>query len=180
MPVHLRRKILKSLNEQSVLSPYCPWCVFLGVSSSFAWLFTGLDDLLGRLERMEQNSSRVVPHAFDTTDTSGDETEGNEPRGRVRSNRTYNMRNVWGADELSRFFVTGPTNASGKHSLFHCPICKKGVCVKTRGVHEILRHHQRTKHSARSQSHRSETPVWRVLDFEGNPLREEEVERQHE
>ena len=62
--------------------------MFLGVCSSFAWLLTGLDDVLGRVERMEQSSQRIVSHTFETTDTSGDETEGSEPwRSVVRKGR---------------------------------------------------------------------------------------------
>ena len=64
--------------------------MFLVVCSSFAWLFTGLDDdVLGRVERMEESSPRTVPHIFETTHTSVDETEGSEPRRRVRSKRTF-------------------------------------------------------------------------------------------
>ena len=50
----------------------------------------------------------------------------------------------------------------------------------THGVHEILRHFQGTKHFPRDQHLRLETPGWRVLDFQGNVMREEEVERQLE
>ena len=50
----------------------------------------------------------------------------------------------------------------------------------TLGVHEILCHYQGTKHFPRDQHFRLKTPGWRVLDFEGNPMREEEVDRQRE
>ena len=50
----------------------------------------------------------------------------------------------------------------------------------TQGVHEILRHYKGTKHFPRDQRLRLGAPGWRVLDFEGNPMREEEVERQQE
>ena len=144
--------------------------------SSFAWLLTGLDDVLGRVERIKQSSPRFVLHTFETTDTSSDETEGSEPPRSVRSKRTI----VWGADELGRFFVTGPTDASEKPSHFYCWFCRKNVSVRTHGVHEILRHYQRTKHFPRDQRLRLETPGWRVLDFEVKIMREEEVERQRE
>ena len=45
---------------------------------------------------------------------------------------------------------------------------------------EILRHYQGTGHFPRDQRLRLETPGWRVLDFEGNVMREEEVEHQRE
>ena len=47
-------------------------------------------------------------------------------------------------------------------------------------MHEILRHYQGTKHFPRDQRLRLETPGWRVLDFEGNVMRDEEVARQRE
>ena len=154
--------------------------MFLSVCLSFTWLFTGLDDVLGRVERIEQSSRRSVPHTFETTDTSGDETEGSEPRRRVRSKRTYKMKKVWGADELGRFFVTGPMDASGKPSHFYCRICRKDVSVMTHGVHEILRHYQGTNYFPQDQRLHLETRGWHVHDFEGNVIREEEVERQRE
>ena len=43
--------------------PYHPR-MFLSVCSSFAWLFTGLDDVLGRLERFQQSASRIAPHTL--------------------------------------------------------------------------------------------------------------------
>ena len=50
----------------------------------------------------------------------------------------------------------------------------------THGVHEILRDYQETQHLPRDQFIRLETPGWRVFDFEGQPRREEEIERQRE
>ena len=47
-------------------------------------------------------------------------------------------------------------------------------------VHKILRHYQGTKHFLRDQRLRLETLGWRVLDFEGNPMRQNETERQRE
>ena len=50
----------------------------------------------------------------------------------------------------------------------------------TDGHHEVLRHFQGRRHFARDQRFRLETPGWRVLDFQGNPLTENELERQRE
>ena len=50
----------------------------------------------------------------------------------------------------------------------------------THGPHEIFRHYQGVKHFARDKRLRLETPGWRVLDFEGNPLSESELERRKE
>ena len=50
----------------------------------------------------------------------------------------------------------------------------------THGVQEVLRHYQGTKNFPRDQRFRLETPGWRVLDFEGNVMREQDVERQWE
>ena len=81
-----------------------------------------------------------------------------------------------GANEVGQFFVTGATDAAGKPSHFYCRVCRKDVSVLTHGPHEILRHYQGVKHFARDQRLRLETPGWRVLDFEGNPLSESELE----
>ena len=148
--------------------------------STTAWLFTGLDDVLGRVERMEQGLPGAVRHASQTRDTSGDETDMSEPRRRVRTKKTFKMKKVWGASELGRFFVTGPTDASRKPSYFYCRLCRKDVSVLTHGMHEILRHYQGTKQFPRDQRLRLETLRWRVLDFEGNVMRDEEVARQRD
>ena len=55
-------------------------------------LFTGLDDVLSRLEQVEQRPSRALPRLGDTTDTSGVETDAGEPRRRLRSKKTYKMK----------------------------------------------------------------------------------------
>ena len=54
------------------------------------------------------------------------------------------------------------------------------MSVLTHGHHEVLRHFQGCRHFARDQRLRMETPGWRVLDFQGNPLSEDELERQRE
>ena len=78
---------------------------------------------------------------------------------------------------MGRFFVTRATDAAGKPSHFFCHICLKDGSVLRHGPHEVLRHFQGVKHTARDQRLRLETPGWRVLDFEGNPLSESELER---
>ena len=50
----------------------------------------------------------------------------------------------------------------------------------THGHYEVLRHFQGRSHFAREQRLRLETPGWCVLDFQGNPLSEDELERQRE
>ena len=54
------------------------------------------------------------------------------------------------------------------------------MSVLTHGGYEIIRHFQGHRHFARDQRLRLETPGWRVLDFDGNPLPEDELERQRE
>ena len=54
------------------------------------------------------------------------------------------------------------------------------MSVLTHGHHEVLRHFQGRRHFARDQRLRLETPGRRVLDFQGNPLSEDELERQRE
>ena len=140
-----RAQILEPLMSSEYCFRTIHVCSFACAYSSLgAWFFRGLGDVLGRVERLEQRSPRIVPHTFETTDTSGDETDVSEPQRTVRSKRTYKMKKVWGANELSRFFVTGPTDASGKPIRFYWQICRKDVCVITHGVHEILRNYQGT------------------------------------
>ena len=76
--------------------------------------------------------------------------------------------------------MTGATDAANMPSHFYCRLCQKNVSVLTHGHHEVLRHYQGRRHFARDQRLRFETPGWRVLDFHGNPLEEDELERQRE
>ena len=137
-------------------------------------MFTELDAVL---QHLGQSNVRPGVAAVEKSDSSADESEASHPRRRVRSKRTFKMKKVWGADELGQFFVTGATDAAGKPSHFFCRVCRKDVSVLTHGPHEILRHYQGVKHFARDQRLRLETAGWRVLDFEGNPLSETELER---
>ena len=76
--------------------------------------------------------------------------------------------------------MTGPSEAANMPSHFYCRLCRKNVSVLTHGHHEVLRHFQGRRHFGRDQRLRLETPGWRVLDFQGNPLTEDELERQRE
>ena len=133
-------------------------------------LCTGLDDVLSQLEQVKHMQSRVLPRLGDTSDTSGDESNAGEPRRRLRSKKSYKMKRAWGTSDVGRLFVTGPTDVATKPSHFYCRICH----------HEILRHFQGSKHFPRDQRLRLETPGWEVLDYEGNVMSPEEVERQRE
>ena len=143
-------------------------------------LFTASDDVLSRLEQVEQRPSPALPRLGDTTDTSGDESDAGEPRRRLRSKKTYKMKRAWGTSDVGRFFVTGPTDVATKPSPFYCRICRKDVSVLTHGHHEILRHFQGSKHFPRGQRLRLETPGWEVLEYEGTVMSPAEVERQRE
>ena len=90
------------------------------------------------------------------------------------------MKKVYVATELGRFFVTGPSEAAKMPTHFCCRVCRKNVSVLTKRHHEVLRQFQGSRHFARDQRLRLETPGWRVLDFHGNPLNEDELERQRE
>ena len=63
-------------------------------------------------------------------------------------------------------------------SQFYFQVCRKNVSVLTHGHHDVLRHLQGSRHFARDQRLRLETPGWRVLVFRGNPLSEDELKRQ--
>ena len=141
---------------------------------------TGLDDVLSRLEQVQQRPFRALPQLGDTSDTSDDESNIGGPRRRLHSKKTYKVKKAWGTSDVGRFFVTGPTDVATKPSHFYCRICRKDVSVLTHGQHEILRHFQGSKHFPRDQCLRLETPGWEVLDYEGNIMSLAEVERQRE
>ena len=122
----------------------------------------------------------LCPTHLRATNTRGDQAERSELRRIVRSKRTYKMKNVWGLYELGRFLVTGASDESGKPSHFYGRICRMDVSVLTHGVHESLHRFQGTKHFPRDQRLQLEPPGWRTLDFEGNPMKEEEIEWQRE
>ena len=140
-------------------------------------MFTELDAVL---QHLGQSAASSGAHVADRTDTSADDSKASHPRRRVRSKRTYKMKKLWGAEEVSWFFVNGATDAAGQPSHFYCRICRTDVSVLTHGPHEVLRLFQVVKHFARDQRLRLETPGWRVLDFEGNPLIESELEHRKE
>ena len=76
--------------------------------------------------------------------------------------------------------MTGSSDAANMPSHFYCQLCPKNESVLTYGHHEVLRHFQGRRHFARDQRLGLETPGWRVLDFQGNPLAEDELERERE
>ena len=142
-------------------------------------LLSELDEVLDKLNQgpsIPQQQHRVL----ETTDTSGEDTDIEQPRKRVRSRRTFKMKKGYAVGELAQFFVTEPTDAANKLSEFYCRVCWKDVSVLTHGGYEIIRHFQGHRHFARDQRLRLETPGWRVLDFDGNPLSEDELERHRE
>ena len=146
------------------------------VSPSVVW-FAELDDVLGK---RNHGPSAARPPIVETTDTSGEETDTSQPRRRVHSKRTFKLRKSYATSELARFFVTGPTDASTKLSEFYCRLCRKDVSVLTHGSSEVSGYLQGIRHSARDQRLRLETPGWRVVGFDGKPLKEDELERQRE
>ena len=132
--------------------------------------------MLDRLKRGPTHS----PDKIETSDTSGDETDASKGRRKNLSKKTFRMKKVYAATELGMFFVTGSSDAANKPSQFYWRVCRKNVSVLTHGHHEALRHFQGSRHFARDQRLRLETPGWRVLDFQENPLSEDELEHQRE
>ena len=149
----------------------------MSTCSSFAWLLTGLDDILGRVERMEQGLPGAVPHALQTSDTSGDETDVSEPRRRVRTEKTFKMKKTF---KIWSFFRDRANGCIRETQSFLLPIMQEG-CVS------VDRRHARDpaplsgdEHFPRDQRLRLKTPGWHALDFEGNVMRDEEVARQRD
>ena len=143
-------------------------------------LFSELDEVLGKLRQGPSVAQQQQQRVPDTTDTSGEDTDFEQPRRRVRSRRTFKMERGYAVGELAQFFVTEPTDAANKLSEFYCRVCWKDMSVLTHGAYEIIRNFQGHRHFARDQRLRLETTGWRVLDFDGNPLPEDELERERE
>ena len=131
------------------------------------------------LDRLPQGPSQS-PQRVQTSDTSGDETDASQGRRKILSKKSFRIKKVYAATKLGRFFVTGPLDSANMPSLFYCRVCQKNVSVLTHGHHEMFRHFQGRRHFARDYLLRLETPGWRALDFQGNPLSEDELKRQRE
>ena len=93
------------------------------------------------------------------------------PSGLIRCKRS-------GGRQIGPLFVTGPTGVAKNPSLFYSCVCRKDVSGFTQGPHEIFWHFQDAKHLPRDQRLQFETPGWRVLDFDCNPMSDEELGRQ--
>ena len=136
-----------------------------------------LTELNEALDRLKQGPSQR-PQSVETLVTSGDDTDTSKGRRKFLSKKKFQMKEVYGATELGRFFVTRPSDAANMPTLYHCRVCRKNVSVLTHGHHEVLRHFQGSHHFARDKRLRFETAGWGVLDFHGSPLSADELERQ--
>ena len=73
--------------------------IFFQLSSlHYIFLFTEIDAVL---QHLGQSAARPGPHVVETSDSSADESEASHSRRRVRSKRTFKMKNVWGGGERS-------------------------------------------------------------------------------
>ena len=80
--------------------------------------------MLGNLNQgpaISQQQQRVP----DTRDTSGEDTDIDQPRRRGRSRRTFNLKKGYNVGEPVQFFVTGPTDTANKLSEFYCRVCRR-------------------------------------------------------
>ena len=143
------------------------------------FLLSEFDEVSDKLNQ-GPTASHQQQRVPDTMDTSEEDTDVDQPRRRVRSRHTFKREKGFAVGELAQFFFTGPTDAANKLSEFFCRVCRKDVSVLTHGGYEIIRHFEVHRQFARDQRLRLETSGWRVLDFDGNPLPEDELERQRE
>ena len=167
-----------SNNDQLVLRNCSVW-LRKSLVSPCDFLLSELDEVLGKLNQ-DPSTSQQQQRVPDTTDTSGEDSDVDQPQRRVRSRRTFKMKKGYALGELAQLFVTGPTDAANKLSEFFCRVCRKIVSVLTHGGCESIRNFQGHCHFARDQRLRLETSGWRALDFDGKPLPEDELERQRE
>ena len=137
-----------------------------------------LAELKEVLEKLNRKPSHIRQRVLETKDPSGDEKETSQWHSKVWSNEITKMKKVYGASELGRFSVTGPTVAPTKASYFSCRFYRKDVSILNHGHLEVLRHFERARHFARDQRLRLETPGWRVLVCDENLMSKDAAERQ--
>ena len=131
------------------------------------------------LDRLKQGRFQS-PQKVEMWGTIGDETDTSIGRRKAFSKKTFRTRKVYAATEFGRFFVTKLSDAANIPSHFYCPVCRMTDSVLIHGHHEVLQPFQGSRHFARDNRLRLETPGWCVLDFHGNPSSEDELERQRE
>ena len=154
-------------------------CCSENFSSLSRWLFTELDDLLSRLEQMEQKPSRVFLRMADTSDKNGNDTDVSKPWRRVWSKRSHKMKKVWGSSDVSQFFVNGPTDAATIQLFLLSRLPQGRFCSYSLSPwHFAALSRPQNFHS--DQRLMLETPRWEMSDNEGNNLSHAEVERQRE
>ena len=110
--------------------------------------------MLNQGPSVSQQQQRVP----DTTETSGEDTDVEQPRRQLRSRRTFKIKKGYAVGELAQFFVTGPTDTANKLSEFYFRVCRNHVLVLTHRGYEIIRHFQGHRHFAGDQRLRLETP----------------------
>ena len=126
-------------------------------------------------ERSQQASSskqRVLETntlwALQMSDASGDETDNSRGWRKVLSKQTLILIEVYAANELGKFFVTGPTDAATKLSHSTENYKEKN--------YETLRHFLWARHFPPDQQMCFKTPNCHVLGFRGNVITEGEFE----
>ena len=139
--------------------------------------FFELTELNKVLEWLKQRKSLILQR-METSDASGDETDTSKRRRHIPSKKTFEMDNLYVASELGRFFVTRPIDAANKQSHLFRLVCGEDLLVLTHEHHEGMRHFQGARSFEPDQRLRLEKPGWRVLAFHGNPLGNDELERQ--
>ena len=108
-----------SFDDQFVLRNCSVW-LHNSLVSPCVILLSELDEVLGKLSQGPSVAQQQQQRVLDTTDTSEEDTDIEQPRRRVRSRRTFKMKKGYAVGELAQFFVTGPTDAANKLSEFYC------------------------------------------------------------
>ena len=170
-----KAQLLSPLINSLYFSPRSGLTVLVFVVQ-YTFLLAKLKEVLDRLKQGPSQS----PQRVETSETSGDETDTSKGHRKIFSKKTFRIKKVNAATGLGRFFVTGPSDAANTPNQFYCRVCRKNASVLIHGHHEVLRHFQGSRHFAHDKRLRLETPGWRALDFQGNLLSEDELERHRE
>ena len=136
---------------------------------------TKLNEILDLIGQGPSLSPQRTPG---TSDPRGEKSDNRRSIRQDSSKKTFRRKKSYGVDVFGNFFVTVQTDVANQPNHLYCRICKKNFSVLNHSHYEILRHSQENRNFPIHQKLRFETAGWKILDFEGEPKTEEELQQQ--
>ena len=81
---------------------------------------------------------------------------------------------------FAKIFATGPENPLKNRHCFYCMLCRRNVCMKSRGLYELKRHFQRKHHLRADQRFRARYHPSKVRGSDGRTLYGSKLEAEKE